>query len=49
MTTDQVAHFSRRFFPAESNVDIMKSEAPIFPKDKPSAETQRVSKRKCRP
>src|SRR5438132_703958 len=49
MMAHETAHFAGRFFRAEGDLDVMKSETPIFSKNEPGAEAQRVSKCKCSP
>src|SRR5207245_1816641 len=49
MMAHETAHFAGRFFRAEGDLDVMKSETPIFPKNEPGAEAQRVSKCKRSP
>ncbi len=46
MPTHKAPHLARRFFRAECDVDVAKSEPSIFAKNEPRAEAQRISERK---
>src|SRR5207245_362417 len=49
MTPDKPSHLAPRFFFAERDLNVAKSKAPVLSQNKPSAEAERVPKRKRDP
>src|SRR5438552_16059232 len=49
MLAHETAHFAGRFFRAEGDLDVTKSDTSICPKNQPGAEAPRVPKRKRSP